>query len=242
MEMNNRINNNPAGKHESIIDQEFSRPENSILRFGSLFMLVLICVTAISLSIVTVDRRVKIKVILERTGDYETELSGGNKYEFLCKEGYPVSRGTRLVRWTDQHGNDTVLLAPIAGKFSKESVGLVNGSQKSAHTFVRIGAINPGIKVHVLMNKAAYEKDLTGSKVNFWVIKNKELASIPLKATVLLREDYQSFSDQQSWLAELKENSDSVINKYSWKEKELSGEGTIVLGTQMLLMQLMSKK
>ena len=55
--MNNKLNNT----QQSIIDQEFNKPENEILQFASLFMLVVVVVMAIGLGVIKVEKREKVK-------------------------------------------------------------------------------------------------------------------------------------------------------------------------------------
>jgi len=239
MDMYSNLNN----KQQSIIDQEFNKPENNVLRFGSLLMLALIVVLAIGLSAVKVEKREKVKVVVERIGDFSFRiLDGDNKYQLLKKNGDSVSSGTPLIRWVNHYGVDSIITAPGPGKFSAESFVTVKGEQKFSQIFIRVGAYKPGFKVRVLMSKEVYQKDLSGTKMNFSVSQQGELSSHPLKAVLILREDYIAFSNEQIWVADLDENSQILLSKYGWKSNEVSGEGTVVSGTQQLLMQLLSKK
>ena len=236
--MNNKLNNT----QQSIIDQEFNKPENEILQFASLFMLVVVVVMAIGLGVIKVEKREKVKVIVERIGDFEFRIPKSDKYEILRKEGNFVSQGMPIVRLVNRHGVDSIIVAPISGKFCTEIALISIGKQKYSQAFVRIGADKPLFKVRVLMDKSIYQKDLSGTKLNFRVNEEKELTSYQLKAALTIREGYCAFSNEQSWVAELDEKSRSFIGKYTWKNNEVRGEGTIVSGTQQLLNQLLSKK
>jgi hypothetical protein len=235
MEQNNSLNS------ADILEAEFGRQESLLLRFGALIVLFVIVIAAIALSIITVDRHIKTKVICERTGDFTWQLPQKiSEVRFLFKTGQKVSRGSVIAACKIGERSDSIVTSSVDGFFSTDEIK-IPGSNPTVTKFIRVSSFSPSFQLIVSVDKFTYQQDLAGSILRFSSDQNENMKSLSLKAVLLHRANYNSFSNEQYWIAEMDSASSSLVAQFGWKTKTVTGEGVIIVGKEPIIKKLFSK-